>query len=476
MAHIIIDALETKELDELERVIHHYKDNINDIDAETVLTPLAVAIRTNNTEQVELLLKYHADPNVECEMGLPLSIAVASSDRLDIVKLLLSLQDIKVNQQDRMGQTALLYACIYNNNHAVRLLTNRADVDVHITNNGGETAIFHCMRSVELFSMLYVDKGAKINITDTFGVSPLQRLFNNVSGELLKSLVVEPIVDVIMDTAREEELHLSADILASVLSCEHYLPHMFDRVVGNSDSVDYDSDTTEYGYNCKLLSVHLGLVHVLERITEVTDYNPADDPAVALAVINDERPTSSYNMLLYLTSRYDIDFTVIDQENNTVLELALKAMCIKCAFWIVRHVTLNYSWEELANIAYLVLKAENLDLVYKVMDMVNFNATIITPLNMLRDSNPQTNVILAYLGTTPEDDINMYFLGRALPLIVGNQGYPSELRNAPEWFKGTLTYRFLQQYDTLMYRSLAQVQNREDFVEVQRFRSYRRRM
>ncbi|QCQ67854.1 ankyrin repeat-containing protein [European chub iridovirus] len=476
MANIIIDALETKELDELEHIIYQYKESINNIDEESLLTPLAVAIRTDNIDQVKLLLKYNADPNIECEMGLPLCIAVASPDRLDIVTLLLSLQDVNVNQQDNMGQTALIYACIFNNNHAVSLLTNRSDVDVHITNNTGETAIFHCMRSVELFSILYVEKHAKINISNAFGESPLQRLFDNVSGELLKSSVVEPIVDIIMDTPSEEELHLSADILASVLSCEQYLPHMFDRLVGKSNSVDYDSDTTEYGYNCKLLSVHLGLVHVLERIIEITDYNPTYDPTVALAVINEDRPASSYNMLMYLASRYDIDFSVSDQENNTVLELALKAMCIKCALWIIQHVTWDYSQQELANIAYLVLKAQDLNLVHKVIYMVNFNATILTPLNMLRDSNNQTNVILAYLGTTFEDDINMYFLSKTLPFIVANQGYPSELRNAPEWFKDTLTYHFLQQYDTLMYRSLAQVQKREDSIEVQRFRHYRKSM
>jgi len=87
------------------------------------VTPLCVAISKGELEIVKKFIEYGADANQKSNGLTPLMIA-ARYNKVEIVKYLLENCDVKVDEKDANGLTALNYAEISNATEAIQLLKN----------------------------------------------------------------------------------------------------------------------------------------------------------------------------------------------------------------------------------------------------------------------------------------------------------------------------------------------------------------
>ncbi|HSD05746.1 ankyrin repeat domain-containing protein [Flavobacterium sp.] len=87
------------------------------------VTPLCVAISKGELEIVKKFIEYGADVNQKSNGLTPLMIA-ARYNKAEIVKYLLEDCDVKINEKDDNGLTALNYAEISNATETIQLLKN----------------------------------------------------------------------------------------------------------------------------------------------------------------------------------------------------------------------------------------------------------------------------------------------------------------------------------------------------------------
>lgn len=108
---------------------------VNTKDPETKDTPLMLAIRRNNLDLTDLLIKRKADVNAACEHGeTPLMYACRFGNFCAISMLIEAKVD--VNQKNDDGQTALMYASECGHQRiAEMLIFNRANEDETDVNN-----------------------------------------------------------------------------------------------------------------------------------------------------------------------------------------------------------------------------------------------------------------------------------------------------------------------------------------------------
>ncbi|QCQ67857.1 ankyrin repeat-containing protein [European chub iridovirus] len=471
----IFSAFEDKNIEAFTNALIQNPSKIDNFKHGTQMTALGMAVNANMLAFVQLLLHHNADPNMECEMGLPLQMATYHLDLFAVFKTLLDSPQIDVNKCDLYGMSTLHVACINNNVKAVEALVDYG-AHVNINNNDFETPIFYCMKNVSLFHLMYMKGKANINIVNSSNESPLEFLFNDVNDEDMKFNVVKPIYDVIVNELREP-IHMSATSMAYVLECEDIMPPMFERVVCTATSIDLTSPVYTYGYNCQTLSIHLGLIHVLDKIMQITKYDPRQDAKVPFVVFNIERPESSFDMLKYLLEDLNVNVLyVMDDSGFPPAYYALTDKCTDCFLFLMERTPRNVEYDLAISkeMAYAALRTESMQVIKTAVKYFDFLGKIHTPLNMFHDTNAYTHVISAYLGTMLQEKANTEFIRQALLLIIHEQGLP-DLVDAPMWFKSSSLYNLVKQYDTLMYRSLASVDvKKKNDADVQRFKRFRK--
>jgi ankyrin repeat protein len=120
----------------------------------------------------------------------------------DVVKLLLDQQGIDVNYQKNSGglSTALIKTASYNWLESTKLLLERKDINVNISNSQGWTAL-HCAsrnESLEVVDLLLERKDIDLNPKDVDGETPLAlacRNKNRRSIPIIRSLLSHPNTD-----------------------------------------------------------------------------------------------------------------------------------------------------------------------------------------------------------------------------------------------------------------------------------------
>ena len=134
---------------------------VNTVDPETKDTPLMLAIRRNNVDLTELLIKRKANVNAACEHGeTPLLYACRFGNFCEIAMLIDAKVD--VNQKNDDGQTPLMYASeCGHTNIAEMLIFNGADEDE--TDVNGKTA-FDYARNDDVTNVLNRAHGIRIGL------------------------------------------------------------------------------------------------------------------------------------------------------------------------------------------------------------------------------------------------------------------------------------------------------------------------
>ncbi|MCG9479258.1 MAG: ankyrin repeat domain-containing protein [Actinomycetia bacterium] len=157
------------------------KDEIN-------IDSLIEAIKLNNMEKVERLIKLGIDVNSDLGDGLtPLMMASANGQN-DIVQILLE-NGADANAKGKEGVTALMLAAIYNRTCVADTLINNG-ADVNAVRDNGSTAL---MASLAIFKSTYfvellLSNGADINIKDDMGKTAIDIASDRGNSDILNIL------------------------------------------------------------------------------------------------------------------------------------------------------------------------------------------------------------------------------------------------------------------------------------------------
>nr|XP_053638639.1 ankyrin repeat domain-containing protein 7-like [Cherax quadricarinatus] len=161
----MIAAIVSGNAQELERLLNTHGS------ANLASTPLLAAIRTNNTEFVELLLSRGTDVDFGASGEIPLLEAMKLGNK-NLVDLIMARRP-SLNRQDGTGTTPLLEAIRSNDTEFVRELVD-AGALVMYSNNRGEQPLIEAIKlgNRELTKVL-IERTSDINVKDSSGSTPL---------------------------------------------------------------------------------------------------------------------------------------------------------------------------------------------------------------------------------------------------------------------------------------------------------------
>jgi len=156
------------------------------------LTALLAATRGNHVEVARLLISAGADVNAQDDFRDSAYLVAGAQGHLEILRLTLA-AGADLASTNRYGGTALIPAAHHGHVAVVReMLTTAVDID-HV-NNLGWTALLEAVilgdggpRHAEIVRLL-VDAGAKVDLADRSGITPLQHARRMGQGEVARIL------------------------------------------------------------------------------------------------------------------------------------------------------------------------------------------------------------------------------------------------------------------------------------------------
>ncbi|KAK4299097.1 hypothetical protein Pmani_028602 [Petrolisthes manimaculis] len=130
--------------------------------------PLYLATTRGYNQLVEVLLRYHAQPDLATSWGVTALHTAGVWGRLNIARSLIT-AGANPDIRNSFGQTALVVAALYGHRHLVEQLVE-AGADVNIQDNAGNTALMWASRrGSDDVIMVLLQAGADINIKDNRG-------------------------------------------------------------------------------------------------------------------------------------------------------------------------------------------------------------------------------------------------------------------------------------------------------------------
>ncbi len=155
-------------------------------------TPLLIATHANNLETARLLIEAGADVNAKDAIQDSPYLYAGARGHIGILKLTLS-HGADLKSTNRYGGTALIPASERGHVETVDTLI-KAGVDVNHVNNLGWTALLEAIilsdggERHQAIVKLLLDGGARIDIADKDGVTPLQHAKARGYGEIVALL------------------------------------------------------------------------------------------------------------------------------------------------------------------------------------------------------------------------------------------------------------------------------------------------
>uniref|UniRef100_A0ABD2XG05 Uncharacterized protein n=1 Tax=Trichogramma kaykai TaxID=54128 RepID=A0ABD2XG05_9HYME len=170
-------------------------------------TPLHIALKQDNKEVAELLMRRGADLSVANANGTtPLHIICKRQRKDDLLKFFFEIVDKKgrevlIDAQDKKGNTPLHYAVFSGIKETVESLLKR-DANPNLANNKGSTPlhfICYCDHDVDLVKMFFLvndDKAqpVELDLVDELGLTPLQSAVASLLPDVV-DVLLERVVD-----------------------------------------------------------------------------------------------------------------------------------------------------------------------------------------------------------------------------------------------------------------------------------------
>ncbi|KAJ3403875.1 hypothetical protein CcCBS67573_g06458 [Chytriomyces confervae] len=136
-------------------------------------TPLMIAVSVGSAPLVDFLLQNGADVNLQNENKQTPLFYAASKGWLDVCQLLIS-HGAKINVRDHLNQTALHRACAKGNVALVRLLLEQNNIKLDIDDRDGNSALHIAIDNGHgEVAVLLVDAGADVDSENREKKKPL---------------------------------------------------------------------------------------------------------------------------------------------------------------------------------------------------------------------------------------------------------------------------------------------------------------
>lgn len=153
-------------------------------------TALQRAVESNRVEVVRYLLtlpELDVNENENTSQWTPL-LAAAIHGFADIVKLLLEHPEVDVSAKSRFGHTALIYASMNNHHAVVRMLLADERVDVNATDDSEDDALMLASKRNALESVELLLAHPKIELRNTLGKSALAYATSSGNSKIVSAL------------------------------------------------------------------------------------------------------------------------------------------------------------------------------------------------------------------------------------------------------------------------------------------------
>jgi ankyrin repeat protein len=154
-------------------------------------SPFLVASSIGNSKILKMLFEANVDQQKRPDDGSSPLILAVDSGKYDAVEYLISLNLFNFDETDNCGITPLILACGIGSMDIVQLLLNHgADVN-HRAHSQGETPLNSSIvngghkKIVELL----LKRGAKVDVANIYGLTPLMHAARNGHEEIIKMLV-----------------------------------------------------------------------------------------------------------------------------------------------------------------------------------------------------------------------------------------------------------------------------------------------
>ncbi|WP_426791660.1 ankyrin repeat domain-containing protein [Sphingobacterium sp. WOUb80] len=188
------DIIKLVNKNDIQGVRNALENNI-DVNSKDANKRSLLLIATNNghLEMAKLLVKYGADVNLQADnMDSPFLYAGASG-QTELVKLFLD-HGARFDLFNRYNGTALIPACERGHVETVKLLANTKNFPLDHVNRLGWTALMEAIvlgdgsKKYQEIVRILKDAGAKLDIPDFNGTSPLQHAKQRGFNEIVKIL------------------------------------------------------------------------------------------------------------------------------------------------------------------------------------------------------------------------------------------------------------------------------------------------
>lgn len=185
--NILTQAVITSSIDLIRYILPSVRGA--DLHAPMMPTPLILAVKSQRLDVVKLLLSSeNITPDTADDHGrTALAWAAAATDDTTgaVLELLLNSGLFNLNSTDRRGRTPISLAASSGNGKAVSLLLARPDVDPNIADNGGLTPIFHALPHSHIMGMFLQSSQVTIQLDALFRAA-CRKASTNVLKQLLK--------------------------------------------------------------------------------------------------------------------------------------------------------------------------------------------------------------------------------------------------------------------------------------------------
>lgn len=169
----------------------------NSRDPRFAQTPLMYACKRGQIESATVLLDRGARINMISNRGSSALFEAVSSDRVEVLKLLLARPktDVNARQLQRSHQTALMVAVQGGNADIVDLLLAHDDLDINQKDANGDTALSHAIKAdqtaiaMQLMNSDIQDRALDLNSTNWAGRSALILAASQGQSELVEKLM-----------------------------------------------------------------------------------------------------------------------------------------------------------------------------------------------------------------------------------------------------------------------------------------------
>ncbi|AVP88060.1 hypothetical protein phytr_11350 [Candidatus Phycorickettsia trachydisci] len=177
-------AAQNGHIEVLKILLAHQKVKITD---ETWPRILFNAAKNEHLETVKFLLPIS---QITSDTLGAIFARTAEFGKDNIIKLLLTYDELEINNAKIWGVPAIHMAAANNRIKVLKLLLDCREIDVNIKNSSGETALHRAASSghIKVTQMLLSHKKADLNSKDLKGITPIQAALKNNNTDIMKLL------------------------------------------------------------------------------------------------------------------------------------------------------------------------------------------------------------------------------------------------------------------------------------------------